>query len=231
MSLTGVRAVLFDLDGTLVASAPDLATAVNRALVDLDREPVSEERVRGWIGNGARRLVARALTGEEMTNPEPALWERAMDRFNVHYAACLADRTQVYPGVRRTLGALTAEGLRLGVVTNKPSCFTGPVLTAMGLSDFFAATVAGDTLGVRKPDPEPMLFAARSLGVAPAETVVVGDAMADLDGARAAGMRMVWVPYGYHRGDDILAARPDASVDDFGDLPACLGFTGKVADA
>jgi phosphoglycolate phosphatase len=231
MTLTGTRAVLFDLDGTLVASAPDLATAVNRALVDIGREPVPEARIEGWIGNGARRLVARALTGEATTDPELALWERAMDRFNVHYAACLAERTTLYPGVRQTLARLTAHGLALGVVTNKPACFTGPVLTAMGLADFFGVTVAGDTLGARKPDAEPMLYAARMLGVPAEATVMVGDAMTDVGAARAAGMGIIWVPYGYHRGDDILSQQPEAVAEHFEDLPGCLGLTENAVEA
>lgn len=231
MSLAQTRAVLFDLDGTLIASAPDLATAVNRALVDIQREPVSEEQIRAWVGNGAPRLVARALTGEEMADPDPVVWQRAMDRFNVHYAACLADRTTVYPGVRETLSQLTASGLGLGVVTNKPSCFTGPVLTAMGLSDFFGVTVAGDTISARKPDPAPMLYAARALGATPESTVMVGDSMTDVRAARAAGMKLIWVPYGYHRGDDILSQKPDGLLERFEDLPACLGLTGNAVNA
>ncbi len=231
MSLSGTRAVLFDLDGTLVASAPDLATAVNGALLDLDREPVSESRIADWIGNGARRLVARALTGEVMADPEPDLWERAMARFNAHYAACLADRTRLYPGVRATLAQLAAHGLALGVVTNKPACFTGPVLRAMGLADWFGVIVAGDTLGARKPDAAPMRYAAGTLGVPAEATVMVGDAMTDVGAARAAGMAMIWVPYGYHRGDDILAEQPEAVAERFEDLPGCLGLRQTTANA
>lgn len=222
MTFRGVRAVLFDLDGTLVESAPDLAQAVNRLLAERGRGAVAEARVRRWIGNGARRLVARALTGEDDGEVEAGELDAAMQRFFSHYADCLTDRTAVYPGTVEALEALQAAGLALGVVTNKPGRFTDPLLAALGLDRFFGVAVSGDTLAVKKPDAGPLAHAAEALGVPLASALMVGDSMADVMAARNAGVPIVCVPYGYRRGDDIFEANPDAVVDRLDELPPLL---------
>lgn len=202
------EAVLFDLDGTLVDSAPDLTTAVNRMLADMGAAAITEARVREWIGNGARRLVARALAGRRDIEAEPPETEAAMARFFVHYHACLVDTTILYPGVSDALVALKALGLPMGLVTNKPEAFTTPLVKALGLDAFFPASVSGDTLAVKKPDPAPLRLAAEQLDVTPGQCLYVGDSRADLEAAEAAGMLMVRVPHGYPGGADAFADRP-----------------------
>jgi phosphoglycolate phosphatase len=224
MALGGQRTVLFDLDGTLVDSAPDLTTAVDRMLRDLGRAPVGEEAVRHWIGNGARRLVMRALTGQRDGDPGDAATDAALARFFDHYDDSLTDASVPYPGAMEALRALSGAGVRLGVVTNKPARFTDRLLDALDMLPFFGVTVSGDTLPVKKPDPAPLRLAADRLGV-PLETcVMVGDSMADLRAARNAGIPMVCVPYGYRDGDAIFEAGPEAVVQRLDELPALLGL-------
>ncbi|TQE99957.1 MAG: phosphoglycolate phosphatase [Spiribacter salinus] len=208
MTLFMPDAVLFDLDGTLVDSAPDLTTAVNRMLTELGRAAITESRVREWIGHGARRLVARALAGQRDIVTEPPETEAAMARFFVHYHACLVDTTILYPGVREALPELQAMGLAMGLVTNKPEAFTTPLVSALGLDPFLSVSVSGDTLAVKKPDPAPLQHAAQQMGVAVDRCLYVGDSRADLDAADAAGMMMVRVPHGYPGGADAFADRP-----------------------
>ncbi|WP_435104973.1 phosphoglycolate phosphatase [Arhodomonas sp. AD133] len=222
MSLAGAHAVLFDLDGTLVDSAPDLATAVDRMLIERGHEPVGEAYVRSWIGNGARRLVARALVGRRDIETEPEDTEAALARFLALYGERLVARTQVYPGTLDALEALAEAGMPLAVVTNKPEALTWPLLDALGLTHRFGAVVGGDTLAVRKPDPAPLAHAAERLGVALGRCVMVGDSMTDLSAARNAGVPIVCVPYGYRDGDAIFDARPDAVVESLAELPPLL---------
>lgn len=222
MIQTAVQAVLFDLDGTLVDSAPDLALAVDRMLRDLGREPVGEERVRDWVGNGARRLVERAVTGRLDGRLEADRLEPALEIFFGHYAECLVERTCLYPGVTEALEQLALRGLPLAVVTNKPARFTMPLLAHLGLRRHFHAVVSGDTLPQRKPDPGPLLLAARQCGVAPGAALMVGDSDNDVRAARAAGMAVACVPYGYNHGDDIAAAGPDLILENLLALPGAL---------
>lgn len=222
MNVTGARAVLFDLDGTLVDSAPDLAVAVDAALAELGRSPAGEGRVREWIGDGAQLLVKRALTGSLDGEPPAELFERVYPCFLAHYRRHLSDRSRLYPGVAAALADLRRQGLALGVVSNKPQRFIGPLLAALGIERDFAVVVGGDTLAQRKPHPAPLLFAARQLGVAPAQTLMAGDSRNDVQAARQACMRVVCVPYGYNHGEDIRLAAPDAVVEDLRELAALL---------
>lgn len=222
MSFEAVRAVLFDLDGTLVDSVPDLATAVDATLAEFGREPAGEARVREWVGNGAQRLVKRALTGSMDGEPPAALFEQAFPRFLEHYGRHLSDRSRLYPGVAEALATLRAQGLALAVVTNKPERFVAPLLSALGIARDFAVVVGGDTLARKKPHPAPLLHAADALGAAPAATLMVGDSRNDVLAARAAGMGIVCVPYGYNHGEDIRLAAPDAVVEDLRELASLL---------
>lgn len=228
MALSGRRAVLFDLDGTLADSAPDLAAAVDDMLRELGREPVGESQVRRWIGNGARRLVMRALTGERDGDPGEAATDSALARFFEHYDDRLIESTVPYPGAMEALHDLRGAGVALGVVTNKPARFTDRLLDALGMLEFFGVTVSGDTLAVKKPDPAPLRHAAEQLGVPLDTCVMVGDSMADLMAARNAGIPMVCVPYGYRDGDAIFDSGPEAVVERLDAIPALLGLEEKA---
>ena len=212
------RLVLFDLDGTLVDSAADLASAANQALADVGhaRRPLAE--IRTFIGNGAERLIHRCLTGHRDADADPALQHTTSLRFQAHYANCLLARTRPYPGVLETLNKLAAQDVLLGCVTNKPERFTLPLLQGLGLAHYFKVTLSGDSLAQKKPDPAPLLKAAQDCAVAVADAVMVGDSMADLTAARAAGMRIFCVSYGYAADVDLTQHRPDAYVDRIRDI-------------
>ncbi|MGE3772334.1 MAG: phosphoglycolate phosphatase [Gammaproteobacteria bacterium] len=222
--MTGIprRAVLFDLDGTLVDSAPDIAAAADRALAECGVPGRGLERIRAYIGGGAERLIHRCLTDRLDGVAERPLFEAALAAFFRHYAAGLTVSTRPYPGVLETLDALRGRGYLLGCVTNKPGRFTTPLLAALSLAPYFAIVVAGDTLAVKKPDPAPLLYAADGLGADVATATMVGDSMADLNAARAAGMRVLCVSYGYSPTARLADHAPDALVDRMPELLALL---------
>jgi phosphoglycolate phosphatase len=216
-----LKAILFDLDGTLIDSVPDLAAALDASLEQLNYTPAGVARVRGWVGNGARKLVERGLAFT-LEIPEKALNEALVDQllavFFEHYGAHSCEQTLLYPGVHEALDHWHSLGVRMACVTNKPARFSQPILEHFGLQELLPVLVGGDTLSVRKPDPAPLLLACEQLGVAVANTVMVGDSINDVRAARAAGMPVVCVSYGYNHGASIATAKPDILVDSFIDL-------------
>jgi phosphoglycolate phosphatase len=215
--------ILIDVDGTLVDSVPDLAYCVDELMKALGRPPHGEAKVRNWVGNGVERLVRRALTGQLDGEPPEDDYARAYPIFIDLYAANTSRRSRLYPGIREGLDWLMAHGYPLGCVTNKAAQFTLPLLRDLGVRDCFGIVVAGDTLPVKKPDPAPLLHAARHFGIAPQEALMVGDSVSDVKAARAAGFQIVCMSYGYNHGIDIRTANPDAVLDSLAELPALLG--------
>jgi len=213
------RYLLFDLDGTIVDSAPDLTRAVNATLRELHLPTRSEEEVRAWVGNGARSLVRRVLVGGMEGWPDRSLHQRAYERFLGHYQDTLCDRTRPYPGVAEALARLQQRGYALACVTNKPSRFTLPLLAALGLDVRFGVVVSGDTVATKKPDPLPLYHAVTGLGAPDPrracreQSLMIGDSVTDIDAARAAGSIVICVRYGYNHGRDIAEARPDGVID------------------
>lgn len=207
-------AVIFDLDGTLVDSAGDIAEAVNRCLEELALPRVSEALVRSWIGEGVGNLVATALrhAGSDRT------LEQVMPGFMRHYHACLLRSPQLYDGVLETLQALRARAMPLAICTNKPAALVPPLLAHLGIDDFFAHTVGGDSLPQRKPSAEPLQHTAALLGCAVQACVMVGDSATDLRAANNAQMPVVLVRYGYPRDLDLDAAGALAVIDDLREL-------------
>ena len=214
--------VLIDLDGTLVDSVPDLAPAVDRMLSDLGRPAAGEARVRDWVGNGVERLVKRALTGTLEGEPEAELYEQAYPLFMQYYSDNTAAHSRLYPGVEAGLEALRRTVPHLACVTNKAERFTLPLLEHLGIAGVFELVVSGDTLPQKKPDPAPLLHAAEFFNVSPEHALMVGDSINDVRAARAAGYRVVCVPYGYNHGLDIRDAEPDAVIETLADLPGLL---------
>lgn len=202
-----LRALLFDLDGTLVDTAPELAEALNRTLAALGRPPADAARVRGWIGDGARALLGKALGA-------PAD-EHAWALFAAEYAAACGTNSALYPGVRPMLERLAARGLRLAVLTNKEGRFAHQVLARHDITAHFDLLVAGDTLAVKKPHPGVVRHALDALGVDADEAALVGDSPTDVRTARAAGLRAWIVRHGYPQGGFDGDDRPDAWVDGF----------------
>ncbi|MBZ6075813.1 phosphoglycolate phosphatase [Microvirga puerhi] len=216
--MTPVKAILFDLDGTLVDSARDLQSATNALLAGEGLREISLGETKAMVGDGVTKLVERALlaTGGDVTRLA-ALTRRFLEI----YEANPARHTRSYPGVQGVLEDLHRCGLRLGVVTNKPLVATMDILKALGLADFFGVVVAGDVLAERKPHPAPLLHALERLDISPGEALMVGDNYHDVQAARAAGMRIIAVTYGYsHKPHSDLGA--DALIATMPDLLAIL---------
>jgi len=213
-----VKMVMIDLDGTLIHTAPDLADCANRTLADLGRAPYPLETVMTWIGNGVPRLVKRALTGAMWDEPDAALFDKALTIFQAHYAAHVSDLSRPFPGVVEGLTQLQARGYRLACITNKAEAFTLPLLKNLDLHRYFELILSGDSLPKQKPDPLPLRHACQHFGITPDHGVLVGDSSNDVEAARAAGMPVLCVPYGYNHGHDIREAHPDAVVDSLAEV-------------
>ena len=196
----GIRAVLFDLDGTLVDSAPDLGAAADRMRTDRGLPSLPLEHYRPMAGAGARGMIGVAF-GFGVDHPE---YESLREEFFRNYESCLTERTFAFEGVAELLDALSAQGLRWGVVTNKMERFALPLVAQMPVLAKAGTVVCGDTTPHPKPHPAPLLEAARRLGLAPHECIYVGDDERDITAGRAAGMPTVAACYGY------LGAQPDA---------------------
>ncbi|MEJ2088685.1 MAG: phosphoglycolate phosphatase [Gammaproteobacteria bacterium] len=206
---------LFDLDGTLVDTAPDINVALNHALASRGHPPVDEALTRHWVGHGARALVTQAMERSELPEAEA---EDLIESFIAHYGAHIAVESRPYPGVVEVLGRLRAEGARLAVVTNKRTQLTEPLLAALGLDEYLAAIVCGDTTERPKPAPDPALHACRLLDIAVGEALFVGDSETDVKCARAAGCPVVVVRDGYNHGIPAHALLADAVIESFHDL-------------
>lgn len=214
--------VIFDLDGTLVDSAPDLTGALNAALATLDLAPISDEQVRHMVGHGARKLIERGL--EAHARPMTAAGiDRLMEAFLSYYADHVADRSAPFPGVVTTLRWLKARGVKLGVCTNKPESLARQLLKALDLDQFFPtrAILGGDSLTVKKPDGRHIIATVEALDGNLDRCVMVGDSAPDRNAAADAGIPVVLVSFGY---TPIAAAalEPEAVIDHFNELPAAL---------
>ena len=212
------RAVLFDLDGTLVDSVPDLAAAANALLAELGRATLSEAEIAVMVGDGVAKLVERALLA---SGAGDVALEPAIRRFSAIYGAGATTLTRPYPGVLEVLEGLSRQGFGLAVCTNKPARATETVLQGLGLSRFFPVVLGGDSLPQRKPDPAPLLAALDRLGAAPAEAAMLGDHRNDVLAARAAGTDALFARYGYGLAT-LGALKPDAMLDRFEQLPEIL---------
>jgi phosphoglycolate phosphatase len=214
------KAVVFDLDGTLVDTAPDLAATLNHVLGRVGRPPVALGEVRAMVGDGVVKLIERGLAASGPPVDEET-FERLRGEYMAHYGAHIADASRPFPRLRETLAGLKGAGKALGVCTNKPLALSEKLLEALDLRRDFGAVVGGDSLPERKPDPAPLRLALKRLGVEPARAAMIGDSNTDLLTARAAGVPCVLVTFGY-------TARPveelgaDALISDFGDLPRAL---------
>lgn len=207
------KAVILDLDGTLLDTALDIAAAANAMLTELDRPACTVNDIRRYIGRGIPNLIKRCLAGRldaaDDPAPPPAT---ALAIFQSHYAASNGRHATIYPGVIEGLRAMRDQGLRLACVTNKATAFTLPLLAASGLASWFELVVCGDTLARNKPDPLPLLHICDRFGMQPAEVLVIGDSLNDVKAARAAGCPIFCVPYGYNEDEDVRKLDCDAIV-------------------
>lgn len=207
------RAVLIDLDGTLLDTIDDLAAAANAMLVELGvgARPVAD--VRRFVGKGAESLVQRALTGSLDAPIDASRLAQALPVFRRHYARENGVSARCYPGVVAGLTAMRAMGLELACVTNKPIAFTLPLLERTGLARWFDIVIGGDSLPRKKPDPAQLLHVCDGFGIAASEAVMIGDSMNDALAARAAGMPVFVLPYGYNEGRDVAELDADAVIE------------------
>ncbi len=209
--------IVFDLDGTLVDSAPDLRAAVNKMLEGEGLEPLSLASVISFVGNGLPRLVERAMAARGIAPEEHA---RLCPLVQGFYNAAPADHTRVFPGVIEALGALKAVGHKLGICTNKPEAPARAVLRLLGLADYFDVVIGGDTLPVKKPDPAPLSHAFDALGEG--ARVYVGDSEVDAETAVATGVRFLLYTEGYRK-TPVESLPHDAAFDHFDALAGLVG--------
>ncbi|MGK9174261.1 phosphoglycolate phosphatase [Yokenella regensburgei] len=240
--LQAIRGVAFDLDGTLVDSAPGLTAAVDNALYALELPQAGEERVITWIGNGADVLMSRALawslqernaqraaSGKPAVNaadiPEDEQAFMLRKLFDRYYAESVEAGSFLFPDVAETLEVLYAQGLPLALVTNKPTPFVAPLLEALGIAHYFSHVIGGDDVKNKKPHPEPLLLVAEKLGLTPDQLLFVGDSRNDIQAAQAAGCCSVGLTYGYNYGEAITLSEPDYVYDRFNELLPALGLS------
>lgn len=206
------RAVLLDLDGTLLDTVLDLHAAACGMLRDLGRPEVAIDDIRAYVGRGIPNLVKRVLAGALEAADDPAPPAAALDAFRRHYAECNGRCAVPFPGVMEGLAALKAKGLPLAVITNKAEAFTLPLLERTGIAPFIDVVVSGDLLPRPKPDPMPVIWACGRLGVSPADALMIGDSVHDFEAGHGAGCRVFLVPYGYNEGRDVRKLACDAIV-------------------
>ena len=217
-----VDAVAFDLDGTLLDTAADLAEAVNALLVENGLEALPVAFIRDLIGKGVANLVTRAVEASRGTAPQGGELNALLARYAMHYERALGTHTRAYDGALETLQALSEAGFGLAVVTNKTTRFVAPHLRKAGMSAFFDGVVGGDDAPAKKPDGAPFVLAAERLGVPRSRLLVVGDSGNDALAARNAGCPVLLVPYGYSEGVPVQSLPSDGIVDSLSRLPALL---------
>jgi phosphoglycolate phosphatase len=211
--------ILFDLDGTLIETAPEICDAVNDTLAQIGLPAVTQQQVNDWIGHGTRELLIQALAsvrGSPADAVRHAADFPALEAvFTQHYGRRCGTRSHLYPHVRETLHALRAAGVKRAVVTNKEGRYTQAVLDAHQLAPLFDRVISGDTLPVKKPDPAGIHACLQAFDVAPGRALFVGDSSIDVATARNAGIAVWVLPYGYNMGQPIEACGPDRVIADF----------------
>jgi phosphoglycolate phosphatase len=218
MTLRKPALVLFDLDGTLIDTAPDLAWSIDFTLKQLNLPLCGEDKVRAWVGSGIEGLMKRALTMDFNGQPDSHLLEEAMSIFKECYFDNICERSRIYPGVKEALAYLHARNYKIACVTNKSGRFTDKLLQMLGLYNEFGIIVSGDTLPLKKPHAAPLLHAAAHFSIEANEALMIGDSITDVSAARAAGCQIICVSYGYNKGRDVHELEPDAVVETLGDL-------------
>ncbi|MGI2067331.1 phosphoglycolate phosphatase [Shewanella sp. MF08487] len=213
-----IKAIAFDLDGTLIDSVPDLAVATQAALAELGLSSCTETQVRTWVGNGAEMLMRRAMTHALGLDVKQTALDAAMPTFMHHYQENLEKHSALYADVHSVLQTLFDAGYKLAVVTNKPYRFTLPLLNAFGINDFFSLVLGGDTLAKMKPDPLPLQHVLREWQLEKSQLLMVGDSKNDILAAKAAGIASIGLTYGYNYGEDIGLSGPDAVCEQFSDI-------------
>lgn len=214
-------AALFDLDGTLVETRQDIATGVNEMLAEAGLGPLSVDQVSRHVGRGSRILVSRCLQECGVPTPDPDQIDGGYSSFLRHYSDHLLDTTVPYPGIESMCERLERAGIEMAIVSNKPEDPSRRILEGIGLARYFSVILGGDSLPVRKPDPAPLLHALARMGN-PEAAVMVGDSEIDIAAARAAGLPVAAVMWGFGSPEELEAAGPDRLVSDADELTAWI---------
>ncbi len=225
-----IKAIAFDLDGTLIDSVPDLAAATQATLAELGLPSCSEQQVRGWVGNGAQVLMNRALSFALGHEVESEVLDNAVPRFMHHYKEHLQQHSLLYPGVKDNLAQLAKLGFPLAIVTNKPYEFTVPLLEAFGIREYFSTILGGDSLAKMKPDPMPLNYLLSDWQLTSDELLMVGDSKNDILAAKAAGITSIGLTYGYNYGEDIGLSDPNAVCEQFSEIMALVSSSLKATE-
>ncbi len=212
------KAFIFDLDGTLVDSVPDLAWALNAALTQMTLPVVSESNVRSWVGNGSVKLVDRALVHLLGNGSLIELSKPLHGAFLTHYKTAFCNNSRLYPGVLALLERIQQLAIPMALVTNKPIAFVPGLLKAMGIEHFFGLLLGGDSLVEKKPSALPLLHAAQFMEMKPQDCLMVGDSTADFKAARAANMPILLLEQGYNQGVNLAQLEPDYLLADVNQL-------------
>ncbi|MBX2883776.1 MAG: phosphoglycolate phosphatase [Granulosicoccus sp.] len=219
MTVTTPLLILFDLDGTLVDSVPDLAASVTRTLEKMGRDPHPESSIRNWVGNGVDRLIKRALTHSMDAEPDESEFELALSLFMDDYRENVCVDSKLCASVAETLPLLISHGHALGCVTNKASDFTIPLLEKLDIHQYFSVVVSGNDVAEKKPSPLSIEYAAKKMKMEMTDVIMVGDSINDIQAAKNAGVTCVGVPDGYNHGVPIADANPDYLVETIADIP------------
>jgi phosphoglycolate phosphatase len=213
ISFKGIRAAIIDLDGTMVDTAPDFQVAINRMREELHLAPLALETITDFVGKGSENLMRRVLGVDFEASEVERRFELALQRYQHHYLQINGDHSELYAGVHEGLLAMKKGGVRLACVTNKPIAFARPLLEKKGLIDSFEVIYGGDSLAHKKPHPLPMLTVCNDFDLQPDQVVAIGDSSHDSEAARAAGCRVLTVPYGYNHGQPVQTIDTDGIVE------------------
>lgn len=223
MSFTGIRGVIIDLDGTLIDTANDFRVAINAMREEFGLAPLALDIILGFVGKGSENLVRRVLLADYSAAETEEKFTAALDCYQKHYGRINGNHSALYPDVEAGLQALEAKGLKLACVTNKPVGFAVPLLEKMGLRDYFSVIYGGDSLAAKKPDPTPLLQVMTDFGLPASQVLAIGDSSNDAQAARAAGCRVLLLPYGYNHGEAVQ------NVDCDGIVPTLLAAAQQIS--
>jgi len=212
-SAQAIRAVIVDLDGTMLHTVPDFELALNGMRAEFGLAPITEAIIEPMVGKGSEKLIRDVLALDFTLERIDAVFADAMASYQRHYLSINGERSTLYPDVIEGLQALQALGLRLACVTNKPIAFATPLLAQKGLAPYFEIVYGGDSLPKKKPDPLPLLQVCSDVDLAPSQVVAIGDSSNDAEAARAAGCLVLTVPYGYNHGKPVQTINSDGIVD------------------
>jgi len=207
-----IQAIIVDLDGTLVDTAPDFQVAINRMRAELDLACLDIDTIKRFVGQGTENLMRRVLAVDFSAPDVERYFQSALSSYMKHYLAINGNHSTLYPGVRAGLDAFHAQKIPLACVTNKPMALALPLLKKSGLAHYFDVIYGGDSLPRKKPDPLPFLKVCQDFSLSPGKVVAIGDSCNDVVAARAAGCPVLTVPYGYNHGKSIQNANPDGIV-------------------